>query len=214
MITINVLLLTSSFTKKIYSVGHHPGHCGHGSSRALATRDVCNPSPPLEQFDYGDVVQAGDLHEKQPASANAILMGLSDDSLIEPFREMRGKTAPGEDLGGWYHYDPNYDWHAFEAGFAPAATFGQWVSALARDYAITGDGQTRDKVLRLNRLYAQTISGSFYEKNRFPAYCSDKLLCGLIDSHRYVGDPDAFSVQMLPLTAIDEQQYSTYLLLT
>jgi hypothetical protein len=104
--------------------------------------------------------------------------------------------------------------HALEAGFALAATFGQWVPALARNYAITGDGQTRDKVLRLNRLYAQTISGSFYEKNRFPAYCCDKLVCGLIDSHRYVGDPDAFSVQMLPLTAIDEQQYSTYLLLT
>jgi hypothetical protein len=108
MITINVLLLTSSFTKRIYSVGH-PGHCGHCGSHALATRDVCNPSPPLEQGDYGDVVLAGDLDEKQLASANAVLMGLSDDSLIEPFREMSGKPAPGEDLGGWCHYDPNYD---------------------------------------------------------------------------------------------------------
>ena len=74
MITINVVLLTSSFTKKIYSVGY-PGHCGHCGSRALATRDVCNPSPPLERFDYGDLVLAGDRHEKQLASANAVLMG-------------------------------------------------------------------------------------------------------------------------------------------
>jgi hypothetical protein len=49
-------------------------------------------------------------------------------------------------------------------------------------------------VLRLNRLYAQTISGDFYEKTRFPAYSYDKLVCGLIDSHKHVGDPDAFSI--------------------
>src|SRR5208282_4807782 len=27
-----------------------------------------------------------------------------------------------------------------------------------------------------------------------PAYCYDKLVCGLIDSHKYVGDPDAFAI--------------------
>jgi DUF1680 family protein len=79
-------------------------------------------------------------------------------------------------------------------GFTPGATFGQWVSALARSYAIDGSPGTRDKVLRLNRLYAQTLSGDFYEKNRFPAYCYDKLVCGLIDSHQYIGDPDAYSI--------------------
>ena len=35
--------------------------------------------------------------------------------------------------------------------------------------------------------------GEFYENNRFPAYCYDKLVCGLIDSHKYVGDPEAWS---------------------
>src|SRR5216683_780669 len=151
-------------------------------------------SPPLEQFDYSDVLLASGLQEKQLAATHSVLMELSEDSLLKPFRQMVGQPSPGEDLGGWYHYDPNYDWHTFDAGFTPAATFGQWVSALARTYAITGDRQTRDKVLRLNRLYAQTISGSFYENNRFPTYCYDKLVCGLIDSHRYVGDPDAFSI--------------------
>ncbi len=61
-------------------------------------------------------------------------------------------------------------------------------------YAITGSQAAREKVLRLNRLYAQTIDGNFYENNRFPAYCYDKLVCGLIDSHKYVGDPDAFAI--------------------
>ena len=121
-------------------------------------------------------------------------MGLSDNSLLKPFRQMSGRSAPGEDLGGWYHYNPDYVWGKDRDGFAPSCTFGQWVSALARMYAIKRDPATRDKVLRLNRLYAQTISGEYYEKNRFPTYCYDKIVCGLIDSHKYVGDADAFSI--------------------
>jgi DUF1680 family protein len=38
------------------------------------------------------------------------------------------------------------------------------------------------------------MSDGFYEKNRFPAYCYDKLVCGLIDSHRWAGDPDALAI--------------------
>jgi uncharacterized protein len=150
--------------------------------------------PPLEQFDYGDVILASELHEKQLQETHALLMGLNEDSLLKPFRQMSGQPAPGKDLGGWYHYNPNYKWGQDEDGFAPSATFGQWVSALARMYAITRDRATRAKVLRLNRLYAQTISGDYYDKNRFPTYCYDKLVCGLIDSHQYAGDPDAFAI--------------------
>jgi hypothetical protein len=149
---------------------------------------------PLEEFGYGDVVFASGLHEKQLQETHAVLMGLSEDSLLKPLRQMVGRPAPGEDLGGWYHYDPDYDSHPGDVGFAPACPFGQWVSALARMYAITGSLQTREKVLRLNRLYAQTISGDFYENNRFPAYCYDKLVCGLIDSHQFAGDPDAYAI--------------------
>jgi len=71
-------------------------------------------------------------------------------------------------LGGWYRYDPNYDWHTFDAGFAPAATFGQWVSALARAYAISHDQKVREKILRLNPMHSQTISGDFYKKTASP----------------------------------------------
>jgi DUF1680 family protein len=160
---------------------------GDGSSE----RDVL----PLEQFDYGDVVLASDLHEKQLEQTHSVLMGLNDDSLLKPFRQMSGQPAPGVDLGGWYSYIPDYKWgQNNNAGFAPTCTFGQWVSALARMYAIRKDQPTRDKVMRLNRLYAQTISGDYYDKNRFPTYCYDKIVCGLIDSHRYVGDPDALRI--------------------
>ena len=155
-----------------------------------------DPSPPapLQEFGYSEVALNSPLHEQQLQHTQAVLMDLSDDALLKPFRMMVKQPAPGEDIGGWYRYDPNYDWHTFDAGFAPSATFGQWVSALARGYAITGSQAMRERVLRLNRLYAQTIDGKFYEDNRFPAYCYDKLVCGLIDSHKYAGDADAFAI--------------------
>src|SRR3984893_709077 len=174
-----------------------------------------NQSSPLEEFSYGDVTLNSVLHEQQLQQTHAVLMDLGDDALLKPFRAMIGRPAPGEDLGGWYRYDPNYDWRTFDAGFAPSATFGQWISALARVYAITGSQAVRERVLHLNRLYAQTIDGQFYENNRFPAYCYDKLVCGLIDAHKYAGDPDALAIldkttdvamQHLPKHAIEHGQ--------
>ena len=160
----------------------------------LAFASDLHPSNLLSQFGYGDVILASDLHESQLHRTHSVLMQLSDDSLLKPFRQMAGMPAPGEDLGGWYHFDPDLDHFAGDYGFAPASTFGQWVSALARVYAITGDGATRAKVLRLNRLYAATISPDFYIKNRFPAYCYDKLVLGLLDSHSFANDPDAMGI--------------------
>ena len=164
------------------------------SSRSFASSVDIPTSRVLDEFGYGDVSIDSPIHEEQFRQTHAVLMGLDDDALMKPFRAMTGQPAPGADLGGWYRYDPDYDWHTFDAGFAPSATFGQWVSALARAHAITGSQAAKEKVLRLNRLYAQTISGDFYEKNRFPAYCYDKLVCGLIDSYKYVGDPLAWEI--------------------
>jgi uncharacterized protein len=169
----------------------------------------------LAEFGYGDVTISSERHEAQLRESHDVLMSLSEDSLLKPLRQMAGQAAPGEDLGGWYNYDPDYDWHKDDAGFAPGATFGQWISALARYHAITGAQETRAKVLRLNRLYAQTICENFFASNRFPAYCYDKLVQGLIDSQRFAGDPDAFAlldrttsaaVPHLPGKAIDRER--------
>jgi DUF1680 family protein len=148
----------------------------------------------LEEFGYGDVTLHSALHEGQLQQTHDLLMSLSEDSMLKPFRQMVGQPAPGADLGGWYQYDADNKDHLFEIGFAPGCTFGQWVSALSRSYAINRSPETREKVLRLNRLYAKTIGGDFYENTRFPAYTYDKLVCGLIDSHQYVGDPNAFAI--------------------
>ena len=165
-----------------------PAHwlVGKGSSPEI--------TEPLEQFDYSQVSLHSELHEQQLEQTLAVLMHLKEDSLLKPFRQMSGQPALGEDLGGWYTYNPDFDFRKWGDGFASSANFGQWVSALSRMYAIRKDDAVRERVLRLNRLYAKTISGDYYDKNRFPTYCYDKLVCGLIDAHRYVGDPDALSI--------------------
>lgn len=158
--------------------------------------DEARASETLAEFAYGDVSMASEPHEAQLRNTQSVLMSLSDDSLLMPFRQMAGLAAPGEELGGWYAYRPDYDYrHAVrEEGFAPGCHYGQWVSALARGYAITGDKAVRDKVLRLNRLYAQAISGEFYVKSRFPTYTYDKLAIGLLDSHTWAHDPQALAI--------------------
>jgi uncharacterized protein len=168
---------------------------GQGIWRNVAWGAESPAQAPLAEFTYGDVLMTSEPHEAQLRETHAVLMALSEDSLLKPLRQMSGMPAPGENLGGWYDYDPDYDYRKhFDVGFAPACTFGQWVSALARAYAITGDEETRKKVLRLNQLYAQTITADFYIKNRFPAYTYDKLLLGLLDSHTYVKDPQAVAI--------------------
>ncbi|HST09140.1 MAG TPA: beta-L-arabinofuranosidase domain-containing protein, partial [Terriglobales bacterium] len=157
--------------------------------RALAE----DTSSLLQEFGYRDVILHSELHEKQFSDTHALLMELSENSLLKPFRQMSGLPAPGNDLGDWYDYVPG-KLRDDGVGFAPSAPFGQWMSALARMYAVSGDQATREKMSRLIRLYAKTISPEYYTNNRFPAYCYDKLVCGLMDAHRLAGDPDAFAI--------------------
>ncbi len=114
--------------------------------------------------------------QRQARENHRLVLGLDEDALLRPFRVRAGLRAPGQELGGWY------DTYAF----APGATFGQWMSALARYYAITGDAATRAKVQRLVRGYAATVDAprSFYRHNRFPAYTYDKLVGGLLDAEQ------------------------------
>jgi DUF1680 family protein len=140
---------------------------------------------PLAELKYGQVqFSAGPLYD-QARQNHRFILSLDEDALLRPFRVRAGQHAPGQDLGGWY------DTYAF----APGATFGQWMSALSRHYAITGDAPTRAKVQRLVRGYAATIDaeGSFYRNNRFPAYTYDKLVGGLLDARRLSRDDAALA---------------------
>src|SRR5580765_1246419 len=73
---------------------------------SLFRKSTENPNAkPLAQFDYGEVMLASEPHEKQLKNTLDVLMGLSEDSMLKPLRQMSGLPAPGEDLGGWYHYE-------------------------------------------------------------------------------------------------------------
>src|SRR3984885_14263481 len=144
---------------------------------AFAAREAADAPPSaLSELAYGQVRFSDGPLQRQARENHRLVLGLDENALLRPFRVRAGLPAPGQELGGWY------DTYAF----APGATFGQWMSALSRYYAITDDAATRAKVQRLVRGYAATIDarGSFYRHNRFPAYTYDKLVGGLLDAEK------------------------------
>jgi DUF1680 family protein len=183
---------------------------GWRHAAASASQGVADAiAAPLSELEFGQVqFSVGPLYN-QARENHRLVLGLDEDALLRPFRVRAGQRAPGRDLGGWY------DTYAF----APGATFGQWMSALSRYYAITGDAPTRAKVQRLVRGYAATIDadGSFYRKNRFPAYTYDKLVGGLLDARRLSGDDAALptlaratqaAVPYLPARAMPRNEHA------
>lgn len=166
------------------------GLCADG--RVFAEND--SPAP-LKEFGYGDVELAPGLAQTQFEHTQSVLLSLNEDSLLKPWRLRAGLPAPGPDLGGWYdQVTPLDKTPSGGHGFAPAHSFGQWISALSRGYAVNRDPRTRAKIERLLDLYGAAISGRFYSNFRFPAYNYDKMVIGLVDAHRYAGHAGAFSL--------------------
>jgi uncharacterized protein len=132
---------------------------------------------------------------------HATLLAMDEDALLKPFRSAAGLAAPGEDLGGWYNasadFNPPLDMH----GYIPGHSFGQYVSSLARAYAVTGDEATRQKVLRLVAGFAATVTPRFYDGYPLPAYTFDKINIGLSDAHACAADPQALKVLNLATDA-------------
>lgn len=149
---------------------------------------------PLQEFGYGDVELAPGPAQTQFEQTQSVLIGLNEDSLLKPWRLRADLPAPGPDLGGWYDELPLSKTESGGHGFAPAHCFGQWLSALARGYAVNRDARARAKLERLVALYEPTISGRFYTNFRFPAYNYDKMVIGLIDAHEFAGLPRAYEL--------------------
>ena len=167
---------------------------------------------PLEEFGYGDVQLAPGLLKTQFEQTRSVILSLNEDSLLRPWRLRAGMPAPGGPLGGWYDEVPLVKTPSGGEGFAPAECFGQWISALARGYAVDHDSETRAKLRRILDMYAPAISPKFYTNFRFPAYNYDKMVIALIDAQTIAGMPDGFSLldrttdaaePHLPPTALD-----------
>lgn len=153
-------------------------------------------TPPLATLPYSDVELLAGPMKRQFEENHARFLNLDDDRLLKVFRQVAGLPAPGEDMGGWYDLTgfslTRGDFHGFIAGH----TLGQYVSGLARAYAVTGSELTRVKVSRLVKGYADTLDpkAKFFVDYRLPAYTYDKLSCGLIDAHEFAHDPIAMDV--------------------
>ncbi len=163
---------------------------------ATAEKSLVAVKTPLTTFAYSDVELFDSPMRRQFDENHARFLGLDDDRLLKVFRQVAGLPAPGEDMGGWYDLTgfslERNDFHGFIAGH----TFGQYVSALARAYAVSGSEPTRAKINRLVKGYAETLDpkAKFFVDYRLPAYTYDKLSCGLIDAHEFAHDPLAMDV--------------------
>jgi uncharacterized protein len=164
-----------------------------GSSSATPASAI---TPPLSTFKYSEVQLLDGPLKEQFDHNHDLFLHLNEDALLKPFREREGMAAPGPDMGGWYDnaddFSPPENFHAF----VPGHSFGQYVSALARAYAVTGHKPTQEKVHRLVRGFGETAepSGKFYVGYHLPAYTFDKTSCGLIDAHEFANCPDALDV--------------------
>ena len=163
---------------------------------ATTDKSLVTVSTPLTTFAYADVHLLDGPMKRQFEENHARYQNLDDDRMLKVFRQVAGMPAPGEDMGGWYDLTgftlEGNNFHGFIAGHS----FGQYVSGLARAYAVTGSEATRAKINRLVKGYGETLDAKakFFVDYRLPAYTYDKLSCGLIDAHEFAHDPMAMEI--------------------
>jgi uncharacterized protein len=173
----------------MYVMGSMPAWGGASKGEVAIT-------PDLWVFGYPQVQLLDGPFREQFDHNHSIFVGLNEDALLKPFRQREGLAAPGPDMGGWY--DNADDFHPMDNfhGFIPGHSFGQYLSGLARAYAVTGSKATQEKVARLVKAYGATVdpAGKFYVDYPLPGYTFDKTCCGLIDAHEFAQDPNALEV--------------------
>jgi hypothetical protein len=159
----------------------------------LARGDISrSPSPRivLRAFTYRDVTLTGGPLAEQAQATREFYLAIPNDNLLNGFRLRAGLPAPGKPMGGWY--DPN--------NFAGGCAFGQYVSALARTYANSGDVRYKEKVTELVHGFHQTIApdGFFFISEKistnWPCYTYDKNCIGMRDAWTFTGDAEALDV--------------------
>jgi len=167
---------------------------GSLAGNIVAAADTTVPLSRLKPAGYSDVDLLDGPMCGQFRTQHATLLALDEDALLKPYRSAAGMPAPGDDLGGWYNASPGFNPPSDMHGFIPGHSFGQYLSALARAYAITGDDATKSKVQRLVAGFAPTVTSRFYDGYPLPCFTFDKLNIGLSDAYAFGGDDTALYV--------------------
>lgn len=133
----------------------------------------------LRALDYQGIELADSLHRRQLDEVRERFADLPNDALLHPFRVRKGLPAPGESLPGWY-------------GAGIFNNIGQFFTLYARVYAASGDKRFADKAAELFHGWAETVDDDGYfldspEPKFSKEYTFDKIVCGLLDIHQYVG---------------------------
>jgi DUF1680 family protein len=180
----------------------HKSFLAYASPAGVSSAPSVAITPSIGVFDYNQVELLEGPMRQQFDTNHEFYLRLDDDKLLKPFRQLAGMKAPGEDMGGWYSVDPAFHGPPDLHGFIPGHSFGQYLSGLARAYAVTGSKPTQEKVRRLVQQFAPTVCSAFYDNYHLPAYTYDKTSCGLIDAYRYAGDEKALAVHSAATEAV------------
>lgn len=152
---------------------------GRGSAGAV---DRGRGTVALENFEYRGVRLLPGQFLDQVKYARDVFFNLSNDDLLLGFRKAAGLPAPGTPMKGWARKDCS-------------ATFGQWLSGMARLSCATGDTALRDKAIALAQGWEKTIAPDGDPRMEgWSTYSWEKISCGLVDLALYADYSHAMEV--------------------
>lgn len=128
--------------------------------------------PKLDSFDYRGVKLLPGRFQRQVEQTRELYFNLPNDDILKGFRRQAGLPAPGKDLKGW-------------ASRKCDATFGQWLSGMARLACALNDAALRQKAIELAEGWKQTLPPD--GNCQTGTYGWEKLVCGLVDLALYAG---------------------------
>lgn len=144
------------------------------------------PNQKIQSFDYLGVELLDSPLKKQYDATIDFFLSIPNDDLLLQVRQRAGVDADGNIMNGW-----------FSGGGFCGSTFGQWLSAFSRFYAVTKDERIKEKATYLMEEWGSLIEddGFFYFNPIKSAntwhYTYDKMVLGLTDMYVYMGNNNA-----------------------
>lgn len=134
----------------------------------------------LNAFDYRGVRLLPGMFEKRMQEARELYFNMPTDDMLKGFRREADLPDPGQDMTGWARRDCG-------------ATFGQWISGLARLSCALDDTPMRQKAITLVEEWEKTLGAD--GNCRMGTYAFEKMTCGLTDVALYAGYDRALEIQ-------------------